>query len=121
MMIAGILILCGLGALVCLLGVVLHLRVVRRMETLAREVDRHVVPYLVRRAGTLHLDVPKAPPLRTPEAVIAGACQLADDLIDIERRADDLALGPTQNLPATGSRPPLATGTGPRVGRPTSS
>ncbi|HEY3359135.1 MAG TPA: hypothetical protein VGQ83_38150 [Polyangia bacterium] len=100
---AAVLILCGLGAAVCIAGVVLHLRVVRRLELLAREVEKRVVPYLRRHAAALHYETAKTAALRTPEQVVADACQLADDLLDLERKADDLALGPTQNLPATGA------------------
>jgi hypothetical protein len=101
--ITAILALCGLGAAVCILGVVLHLRVVRRLEHLGREVDRRIGPYLRSHAAALRYDVPKSTAPRTPEQIIADACQLADDLADLERRAEDLALGPTQNLPATGA------------------
>jgi hypothetical protein len=101
-----VLALCGFGVLVCVVGVVLHLRTLRRLHALAQEVDRRVMPYLSTHALALHVDI--GPPLapRTPESIIDDACALAQQLLDLERKAEDMALGPTQNI-STGdiSRP----------------
>jgi hypothetical protein len=104
-MLTAILVLCLVGAAICVVGVILHVRVLRRLEHLALEVDRHIMPYLARHADTLQLQVTRTSQARTPESLIVDACNLADDLLDLERKAEDLALGPTQNLPVTGSRP----------------
>ena len=100
-MIPVVLALCGLGALVCVVGVWLHLRTLRRLDTLAREIDRRVMPYLAQHAAALHVDVGPATAPRTPETVIEEACALAESLSDVERKAEDMALGPTQNLTPT--------------------
>ena len=114
-MLTAILVLCFAGAAICVVGVILHLRVVRRMERLAVQVDHRIMPYLTRHADALKLQVTRTSPLRTPDAVIADACQLANDLLDLERQAEDLALGPTQNLPLSGVDSRV--GGGPAAGR----
>ncbi len=103
-MLTAILVLCGLGALVCVVGVVMHLRVLRRLEHLAAEVERRVAPYLRRQAAAVRYETPPPAPLRTPEQIIEDAAQLAEALTDIARRDEDLALGPTQqNLSLDGT------------------
>jgi hypothetical protein len=92
---------CGLGALVCVVGVYLHLRTLRRLDFLAREIDRRVMPYLAQHAAALHVDIGPANGLRTPETLIEEACALAESLNEVERKAEDMALGPTQNLTPT--------------------
>lgn len=93
-----VLALCGLGALLCAVGVFLHLRTLRRLDSLAREVDRRVMPYLTQHAVSLRVEIAPTEGFRTPESVIQDACQLAETLLDLERKAEDMALGPTQNL-----------------------
>ena len=109
-MIPVVLAFCGLGAVVCVIGVWLHLRTLRRLETLAREIDRRVVPYLTQHAASLRVDLPPADGLRTPETVIEDACKLAEDLTEVERKAEDMALGPTQNLTPTDPARQASTG-----------
>ena len=96
-----VLALCGLGAVICVVGVYLHLRTLRRLDYLAREIDRRVMPYLAQHAATLHVDIGPANGLRTPETVIEDACALAENLGEVERKAEDMALGPTQNITPT--------------------
>jgi hypothetical protein len=100
-MMPAVLALCGLGALVCVVGVYLHLRTLRRLDLLAREVDRRVMPYLAQHATTLRVEIPSPDGPRTPETVIEEACTLAESLNDVERKAEDMALGPTQNITPT--------------------
>lgn len=100
-MIPVVLALCGLGAVICVVGVWLHLRTLRRLDGLAREIDRRVMPYLAQHAAALRVDLPPTDGLRTPETVIEDACQLAESLTEVERKAEDMALGPTQNLTPT--------------------
>ena len=122
-MIPVVLALCGLGAVICVVGVWLHLRTLRRLDALAREVDRRVMPYLAQHAAALHVDPPTSDGLRTPETVIEDACKLAESLTEVERKAEDMALGPTQNLTPTdpsrqgggsSSRPVVTTPSRPR-------
>ena len=106
-MMAVVLGLCVLGALACVVGALLYLRVVRRLEHLAREVERRIVPYLNRRAAAVSLDAVPPAPLRSPEAIIDDTCQLSERLLAIERQAEDMALGPTQTIrPGAGSTSP---------------
>jgi len=100
-MLPVVLILCGVGAAICVVGVYLHLRTLRRLDFLAREIDRRVMPYLAQHAAALHVDIGPANALQTPETVIEEACALAESLLEIERKAEDMALGPTQNLTPT--------------------
>ena len=103
-MIPLVLALCGLGAAVCVIGVWLHLRTLRRLDLLAREIDRRVMPYLAQHAAALHIDIGPPSGARTPETVIEEACALAESLGEVERKAEDMALGPTQNLTPTDPR-----------------
>ncbi len=100
-MIPVVLALCGLGAAICVVGVWLHLRTLRRLDALAREIDRRVMPYLTQHAAALRVDLGTAEGPRTPETVIEDACRLAESLTEVERKAEDMALGPTQNLTPT--------------------
>jgi hypothetical protein len=109
-MIPLVLALCGLGAAVCVIGVWLHLRTLRRLDLLAREIDRRVMPYLAQHASALHVGVGPAGSVRTPETVIEEACALAESLSEVERKAEDMALGPTQNLTPTDPSRPDSTG-----------
>jgi hypothetical protein len=99
-MIAAMLALCGATGVLCIVSVVLHLRTLRRLEVMARSIERDVVPYLAVKAAAAALVIEQPAPLRTPETVIADACSLATRLREHERKVEDLALGPTQNLTA---------------------
>ena len=118
-MIPVVLALCGLGALVCVVGVWLHLRTLRRLDAFAHEIDRRVMPYLAQHAAALHVDIGPANGLPTPETVIEEACALAESLSEVERKAEDMALGPTQNLtPTDPSRQGSSTSSRPVVTSP---
>ncbi len=91
---------CALAAAVCLGGLVaIYLRTVTRLGRLAREVDRRIVPYLKRQAGATDLTLPPPGTQRTPEEIVTEAAILAERLLARERKMEEIALGPTQNLP----------------------
>ena len=97
-MLAAIVALCMAGAGACAIGLVLHIRLLRRMEQMARALDWRVLPYLTRHAANASIEIAPASPLRAPEQMVDDVCRLAELLLQHERQTEDIALGPTQNV-----------------------